>query len=548
MSSPSLVFPYVVEALGRRKPFTMEMEVASTFCLAELKRRKRGIRSYSSEKISFITKLHYPLWIIPWEEGSLVVDGLGSLSYNLTHLKTPKVKVFTEDLHRSTTAQELFRAVLKTHTETFREFNGATEVSVETIISPKKFLEEIFEYIKSKERKNEEPKKRVVLLPLIIDKTTAQKRSDELVNYVKQIQSEIISLSRAVDVLNEKTSYHEQKILCEIKQLLFTYDAELLKTRPASEKKVERLMIEKENRISKTRKATEKKLKAALLKRDKQKEQLTKFEHIKGDFETKREVRKRKGDKTGRYYWDRKIKNYKNKISVANVKIKSLSQIVEQIREQSEDMVKRVTRDYQAFINEEKKKTSSLEIARDNEIATKQKKIKQSRLESSSIVNLILKLKERKQFDLSKIEDLRMAWDPEEITLICMPFYLILYETKTKHRYLMLMPVKVMDDDGITKKIQKTIWSFSLRSRIKRLLRSRCKELEVLESAFTNKMSEDLTFKENVYKLGLENNLFDNPKVNEALVKGMDDLEKEGWISFEEKKSILQVYPPQLRE
>ena len=109
----------------------------------------------------------------------------------------------------------------------------------------------------------------------------------------------------------------------------------------------------------------------------------------------------------------------------------------------------------------------------------------------------------------------------------------------------MLMPVVAMDHRGIIKKIQRTIWSFSLESRIKLLLRPREKALGTLASTFAKRMRKDKAFGENVYKLGYDNNLLHIPKLREALAKGIEELENEGWVSSEEKEGILNAYAPQ---
>ena len=111
MASSRITLPYVVEDDERKKPFTQDMETAAILCLAEAKRKKPRILGTSQEKLLFISKLHYPLWTIPWDNDSIIVDGLEMFSHTTTYTKPPDVKLFVEDLQRSKMLRELFRSV-----------------------------------------------------------------------------------------------------------------------------------------------------------------------------------------------------------------------------------------------------------------------------------------------------------------------------------------------------------------------------------------------------------------------------------------------------
>ena len=61
------ILPFSVLSEKRRKPFTSDMELAAVFSIAELNRGKGGgiILKRSKEKIAFIAKIGYPLWLLP---------------------------------------------------------------------------------------------------------------------------------------------------------------------------------------------------------------------------------------------------------------------------------------------------------------------------------------------------------------------------------------------------------------------------------------------------------------------------------------------------
>ncbi|UCE15222.1 MAG: hypothetical protein JSV12_04845, partial [Candidatus Bathyarchaeota archaeon] len=219
MSSSSLTLPYVVEDEDRKKPFARDMEAAAVLCLAEAKRKKQGILGAPPEKLSFISKLHYPLWAVPWENECIIVDGLGIVSHTIRYMNPPDVRLFVEDLKRSTTARELFRSTLKSHAKTFDNFVETIQVSMNTIVADREILSTISEYIEQGLMPKKNAIEPVTSIPLELDEKVAMERAEDLVNRWKLIQSEIRGLRYAINVLDEETKLHEQKVVSEIEQI-----------------------------------------------------------------------------------------------------------------------------------------------------------------------------------------------------------------------------------------------------------------------------------------------------------------------------------------
>ena len=101
-----------------------------------------------------------------------------------------------------------------------------------------------------------------------------------------------------------------------------------------------------------------------------------------------------------------------------------------------------------------------------------------------------------------------------------------------------------MGYEGIMRKIQKTIWSFSLESRIKLLLRPRRALMETLALVFAKRIRVDKAFEEILYDIGYSNSLLSIFNFREVLTRGLEELKNEGWVSSEEKDAILNAYAP----
>jgi len=544
MSYTSLILPYVIEDADRKKSFTYDMEVAAILCLAEAERKKPGILDVSPERISFISKLHYPLLAVPWENECFIVDGLGFFSHTITHMKPPDVKLFTEDIKRNTAVRKLYRSNLEKHAQTFKEFIGTDQFLIEAVVSDKNLLSAIFEYLKQSflSKKNTEL---IGLAPPKLDEKAALVVAGKIIGHWGQIQSEIKGLKYAIGVLNEETSFHAHKILREIEQVRGMYEKETLRVNPLIEKMMERLVMEREAKVKKAIKVTERDLKAALKEMDKQERKLRRLERSKRGFERKRNARKRKGDKPGESYWNSEVKRCKNKMSEMEEEIKVLSHRIERTRKQKEVTLEKLNKEYQAMIDRERGRTADLEASRDYEIAAKRKEIEELRSEASSIINLVEQLIEQKKLQASQLKEVAVPWRPEGVALICVPFYFVQYETDARSRSNLYAPVIAMGYEGIVKRIQRAILSFNLEYRIKLLLRTRSRALErIFASVLAQKTSEDQNLKEVLHRLCCSNNLLSIPDLRGVLSRGMEELKGEGWINSEEKDAILNAYAP----
>ena len=543
MSYTSLVLPYAVEDADRKKPFTYDMEVAAILCLAEAERKKPGILEVSPERISVISKLHYPLWAVPWENEGLIVDGLGFFSHTIVHMKPPDVKLFTEDIKRNTAVRKLYRSTLEKHAQTFKDFIGTTQIPIEAVIPDKKLLSAIFEYLQQSFTSKRNAARLIGLAPPKLNEKAAREAASKIIDHWGQIQSEIKGLQYAIGVLNEENSFHERKILREIEQAREMYEKEILRVKPLIEKRGERLITERDAKIKKAIKAAERELIATLKERDKQERKLHRLERSKREIERKRNARKRKGDKPGESYWSNEVKRCKIKMSEIGEVMEVLSRHIERVRKQKEVTIEKLNKDYQAMIDRERGRIADLEASRDYEIAMKQKEIEELRTEASSIINPVGQLIEQKRLHTSQLKEVTIPWRPDEVTLICVPFYLVQYETETKSRGNLYGPVMAMGYEGIIKRIQKAIGSFSLEYRIKLLLRPRSSELErMFTSVLAKKAREDKALEENLHRLGYSNNLLSIPNFTEVLARGMEELKGEGWVNTEEKDVILNAY------
>ncbi len=541
MPNPTLILPYVVEDTARKKPFTLDMEISAILCLAEARRKKPGILDASSEKVSFISKLHYPMWVVPWKDSCLLVDGLEIFSPTFPYVKLPDVELLTEEMKRSVSNKEQFFNTLKKHAQTF-EKPELTQISLEAIFAEENFLSILSEYFEQVSALKEGRSEHVALMPPKLNEKTALEKAEKAVDLWKQIQSDIKGLQYAISVLNEETSFEEEMILREIEHVRELYETKIAPLRPIVEKKIEKLFLKRDAKISKLDKSIERKLTARLRAKRRHERELERLERNLIEYKKRRKMSKRRGDDISASKWEHRMKVYQNKLSETRRKLRSVSELIEQIQKQGELDVQKVKTDYQLLIENERREILDLEASRKLEVESRKKQIEEMKADASIIVEQIWRLTELKRSEASRIKEATIPHRIEEITLLCLPFYLVRYETKEKTRYLMFPPVVAMDFKGIVTKLQKAIHRFSLQSRINLLLRSKSTTLEtMLRKVLLEKIRSDNTLEKAVHELGVSNNIFHSSGFKEKLTKGIEELRNEGWISREEKEALLKT-------
>jgi len=539
----SLILPFVVGDSDRKKPFTSDMELTTVAILAEAQRKKLGFLSDSSEKISFVSKVYYPLWAVPWEDRCLILDGLGFSSCNVKYAKLPDLKLFTENLKRNVVVREEFRNALEEHAETFKDFAATVDLSFNALVAHRNLLDTFLEYFKEGSFLDEEAEKSQVLIPSELDEKGVLEACERVINCWRQIKADGRGLQQALNILEDAMRLHEHGILCEVEQIREKYEEEISNLKPVVEKKVKKLMLKRDGEAKKIVKAVEKKLTAATRKKEKYKRKLQSLERNEVAIRKKIEVFKRKRNEVKVALWSYELRKRQREIGNVKREIKAVSNLIERIRKKGEEKIRKLEESFQEMVDMEEAKIKETTALCDSEIEAKQKELEELRSEADSIAKQIEGLIGRKKWYASTFkEEMAIPWNQDKTVLVYVPFYLVRYEKEAEARYNLHPPMVASGYKGILKKIRK-IWSFSLESRIKLLVHPRSKELhKMFNSALIRKMRKDKVFEEKVNEICRSNNLLNSDSFRKALTNGINELKEEGWINLEESLTILERY------
>ncbi|MCK4933322.1 hypothetical protein KAS06_01495 [Candidatus Bathyarchaeota archaeon] len=547
MSTTFVFLPFVVKDSSRKKPFSENMEVAALLCLAESERTKKsGIFGRSEETLIVLSRLNYPLWAVPFDGASLLIDGMETISASILYFKPPDIEAFIEHLRRCTTVHELYCSALRSHIETFSRFTSKTEIPIKGLITNKESLSDILNFIQDRKTstQNSTGSGQNSLVPPKINLKTAVDIAKRVSEHFRRFQAEIKGLRLAIETIDKETKTHTHKLSQEQKQIQEEFESKISKMKVEVDKRNAESEEEKTGKIEKVTATHEKEVDARLAEKKKWERELLKWEQRKSEYEKRKEMRKRKGDDIGIARWNVRLRNTKDQISTSKGKIKALSAFIDRNNRELERAKKKILDNYRTQLNAAEGQINDLESKKESEILKKQREINELQRDTTTIINKIERLIRRKQDSSATIEEASIQWKIKTPILIHLPFYLVCYKSTGKERRRLHLPALAREREGLAMKIRKTLRRHSLRSKINNLLKPRSKALEKILEPFKEAAQANKGIGKVLNRLGESRNLLVTEWFKKMVIAGMNELEAEGWIKPEEKIAILKTYVP----
>ena len=539
MPTVNLGLPFAVPAKEGGKVLSPSMEVAAILLQAEAKRRKQGLFGAATGKILFVSKLRYPLWAAPWENRSLIIDGLGVSPSIIAKQQPPDVTLFIEDIERGASDRALFRSALEKHLNTFNDFAKRDHVRMDSMVADTELLTALTEYLRETGTQKQDEETAIALAPQKLDVQAAVNTAKLAQNLYKQIKSESSSLEYARNLLDETIKLHEQMIPKEITSAREIYDDQIAQLKPAVEKKLDRLIKERDSRLAKMNRIRETELRGKENEKTRRERELQKLELSKADTVRKRETRRHKHDKIGEAHWDHRIRSIENRADEVKARIRSLAVFIEKTNVQAEADAEKMQQGYQWLIDQETRKIRDIESQRDETIGVRQREIEALKLVAKKIEDEMDGLSDRKLEEAEELRNLSVDQQFDDVTLLCVPFYLVGYQTENTKQFQIFSPVKVLSAEGVVATIRKKLKDIRAEPRVSLFLQPRSKAMtQMLDSIVDKKMESDKSFSEDLIEAALSNNVMLRDNFKEMLTKGAKELKAEDWITLKEETSL----------
>jgi len=542
-SHVTFLIPYMTKDSEGKRICSVEIEIAAILCLSETKRKKPRILAGSPEKISCVSKIYYPLWSVPWNGKCIIIDGLDLLSFKMKFNDLPDVLGFTEDLNRSSSSFNLFLEALEQHSRTFQRFKSSRKIDLNGIVNRPSMLESLALVVNKGVAISEEDDEDAVFVSPIVSEEEAEKRAHFFIDQWGLLNSEIDSLHYAIEVLNRQTEHHKEKISVEIEEIRRDYDLRISHTKKLVNRKVKALVKEKEKIENRIEKVCKRRLEKILRERDRLKQRIDRLNVSLREAVKSRRRQVSRYPKRSTTRIDNKIATYRNDIRILKEKISEIAKTEAEIRKEAQKRLKEIEEKYRTMITEEMEKLEILKEARRLEISEKSELM--SRLDhiSSIIEAQLRRLIAKKSKEINDLESKAIPANIEETSLIGIPFYLVIFESPRRVRAEIYPPMVAGSSTSTMRKIKRMFFSFSLESRMNLLLNPRFPEFNRdIFLSLEKKVRSNSAFRGLIFERARSNNLLESSKFADSVTKGMDKLEKEGWINHDEKLSIIEMY------
>lgn len=532
------ILPFSVLSENRKEPFSAELELATLFSLAEMDRAKSGglLSRHAEEKIDFIVKTGYPLWLFPWSGTTYIFDGLGRSSHTLRYPLISDVRTFGENLLRSSRNPETYLAFLSDHINYFQAPLKENSFLIKGLISDPEFLKDFNAY--SNEAKSiEDQSYRLELFSPIIDESTISSILEEMRTLYLSFEEDVEKLFQCIKLINSSTSDHVKELRKKSRNVKREYKVKILGQKSMVTPKISRLNHDYDHQIVQATRSFERQrliVQKQKVKLEKSREKaLEKIDKCRLEAKTCAED----DDSVGEQKWKEKVNSIKKEISQTEDQIREKEEALRDLEDRKSLKIFNLKSELESKTKEANQPLLELESSLDAEILIHKQEIEKVEKQTKIILNQIgqtTKLMERIIGNFSKLgikNDQRL----KSTALFYVPFYIVCYELESRKRYVFLPPSEA-NSIGFSTKLKRVLG----KPKIKQLLVTRFETLIALMDTAKVLAQQNVVFETEMRQIGEKTNILDQDSMLEKIKKGLEYIKEEGWISEKEYQVLRQ--------
>ncbi len=515
------------------KNTTQEVEAAAIFATAELERSRGGglFMRQPEEKLVFLSKLGYPLWLYPKNNVNLVFDGFGDSSYNISYTEVPSTKAFIKSLEANSSPRENYHTFLLDHSDYFQIPIKEKQFVFKGLIADVDFRNEFSNYCKEASELN--PANSGQLSPTL-DENTICSSVAMFYKLQSSLREEVELLPECKRLLNKITVQYVTELKYEESAATEEIDAKI--------RAQEEIVNPKITKLNKDHKAKIKNLTEQFVK------EIKKLQKLETKTQKSIEINERKikqyqheaksqATKKHSLYekrWKEKIKQTQRDLKDLKKKLKDIHFNVTQINKQKVQEISKINFELDTEIKLARLPLLELKATRDAKMLTfkleTDKLLKQEKILLESLSKTI-KLSEttRSNFEELGIKEQGL----KSSALFYIPFYVSCYEAGASRRYFFIEPsiIAGVDFSGKLK------GAFGI-SKIKDRLIPRFKSATTLVNNVKTLAKQNKVFENQLNDLSQKNNLLVNRLFMEKVERGLSFLKNEGWLSDKEQQAL----------
>ena len=532
------LLPFSTLAENRKEPFPPYLEAAAVFSLAELDRGKGGgiLSRRPEEKVAFIAKVGYPLWLFPWSETTLIFDGFNRSTYTLRYAVIPDVNGFIDNLKRSAKNRETYMAFLSDHLNYFQAPVTEEAVVINGLIREPQFLKEFDSYRHEARETEEEPEDAGLLSPTI-DESTIASILKELEILHTSFKKDIDGFYRCMKFINKATKHYIQVLRGKTRTVKDEFSVKINAQEELVTPKVYHLKEEYDHQIIESTKAFERQhlpVQKRKVKLEKSREQaLAKIEHYKLEAKTCAE----RDDAVGEDKWKEKANDMKKELSDIDEQLKETEKALRDLEERKSLEIFNLRSELEAKTKEARQPLLELESSRDAQVLLYKQEADKLEQQTKVILDQLGRTVKLREASIETFKELGVKMESElrEAVLFYVPFYVICYHVDSKKRYLILPPSEA-NTVGLSTKLKSALG----KAKIKALLVPRFPVITTLMDTIQVLVQQNAVVETELKEMGERANILSSVSKRESIRKGLESIRKEGWISEKEHLSLNQ--------
>ena len=511
-----------------------EVEAAAVFAVAELERSKGGglISKQPEEKLIFLSKIGYPLWLFPKNDSTFVFDGFGNSSYGISYAEMPSAKAFMESLGANLRPRENYTTFLLDHYNYFQQPLKEAQFTLRGLIADLDFKSEFNVY--RKEATETTAQTNSAMLPLILGETTISSMLSELDKLQSFLREETETLQECTRLINKTTNRYVTELDYEVSAVKEEADAKIRAQEEIVNPQINKLNKEYKRKIKDLTKSFDKELESLQKLNSKTLKYMKEDERKIKLYQREAKAQAIKKHIIYEKRWKEKIKQTQKELNALKKELKNIEGNFKKLTKQKVQETSKLNFELDTEIKLARQPLLELEAARDAKMFTFKQETEKLLKQEKTVVedlNKSIQLREsiKANFESLGISDQRL----KSPALFYVPFCIARYELGLTKRYLILPPSTISAMD-FSAKLKGVLGM----SKIKDLLVPRFKSITTLIDNVKTLTKQNTIFESQLNDLSQRNNLINNSLFLENVEKGLVYLEHEGWLSDKEHQAL----------
>ena len=517
-----------------RERFSFDVEAAAVYALSELERAKGGglIVKQPEEKLLFITKIGYPLWLFPNNETAYIFDGLNDSRLSVHYFEVPPAKPFIESLEKNSKTHEDYMTFLSDHDNYFQQPKKEKEFVLRGLIAGVDFKKEFSVYRKEAVEATGQPAKFASLAPTL-EEATISSMLTEMGKLQSFLREDAERLSECLRLINKTTSQFITELDYAAEAVRDETNAKIKAQEEFVNPQIAKLNSKYKRQINDLTKSFNEELESL----EKLKAKTIKFiegneEKIKR-YNREAKTQARKNHLTYEKTWKEKSRQTKKELDGLKKELKRIENSIKNLNKQKAKKTSTLQLELETEIKLARQPLLDLETARDAKVLVFKQKTEKLLKQEKPVkegLNSVIKLADavNARFEMLGIREqqLKRLKSP---ALLYVPFYVACYQAGLSKRYIFLPP-SMTSPISFAAKLKGAFG----RPKIKKLFTPRFKEITALIDKVQTLAKQDSLLDNEIKDLGEKNNLLNADLVRENIVEGLVYLKHEGWLSERE--------------